>query len=287
VEVEVLWPGDEMDRAGPKVTVVVPTRDEASNVRELIRRLEHALAGQAEIVFVDDSRDETPDVIREACSSTTLPIRLIHRDPEHRHDGLSGAVVEGLRVAHARQVCVIDADLQHPPELLPRLLQRAGEDDLDVVVASRRCEGGKMATLGMLRRVLSGASTFAARALFPIRLRAVSDPMSGFFVVRRDAVRLEHLRPRGFKILLELLVRNPGLRVGEVPFEFGARFAGDSKASALEGLRYLRQLASLRLGDTRGWRLTPHRHRGTTRPASASRSASGIGQEHAPHGPTG
>lgn len=286
MEVGVLWPFNEMDRTGPTVTVVVPTRDEAPNVRELIRRLEHALAGQAEIVFVDDSRDETPDVIREARSSTTIPIRLIHRAPEHRHDGLSGAVVEGLRVARARQVCVIDADLQHPPELLPRLLQRAVEDDLDVVVASRRCKGGEMDTLGMLRRVLSGASTFAARALFPIRLRAVRDPMSGFFLVRRDAVRLEHLRPRGFKILLELLVRNPGLRVGEVPFEFGARFAGDSKASALEGLRYLQQLASLRLGHTRGWRLALHWHRGTDRPASAPWRASWIGREHAPHGPT-
>jgi hypothetical protein len=140
----------------------------------------------------------------------------------------------------------MDADLQHPPELVPELMRRAVEGDLDLVVASRRCEGGADG-FGLLRGLLSEISTFAARRLFPQRLRTISDPMSGFFLLRRDAVTLERLRPRGFKILLELLLRNPDLRVDEVPFRFGRRYAGESKASLGQGLSYLRQLALLRL----------------------------------------
>jgi dolichol-phosphate mannosyltransferase len=241
----------DADGASPSLTVVVPTREEAGNVLEFVRRLERALPGDAEIVFVDDSQDETPEVILEAGRSAAIPIRLIHRAPEQQHDGLSGAVVEGLRVARARHVCVMDADLQHPPELLPQLLRRCVEEDLDLVVASRRCDGGGMDDFGPLRSLLSGISTLVARTLFPRRLRNVNDPMSGFFLLRRDAVKLERLRPHGFKILLELLLRNPGLRVGQVPFRFGTRYAGESKASLRQGLCYLRQLAGLRLGDDR------------------------------------
>jgi len=251
VEVAQLWPTVEAEGAPPNLTVVVPTRNEAANLPELVRRLERGVTGNAEIVFVDDSRDETPKVIREARRWAEIPIRLIHRRPEEQHDGLAGAVVEGLRVARAPYVTVMDADLQHPPELLPQLLQRCVEENLDVVVASRRCAGGGMDDVGTLRSLLSRISTFAARALFPRRLRNVSDPMSGFFLLRRDAVNLERLRPNGFKILLELLLRHPGLRVGEVPFQFGTRYAGESKASLCQGLCYLRQLASLRLGDGR------------------------------------
>lgn len=237
----------------PRLTVIVPTRDEAANVRELVRRLERALPDDAEVVFVDDSDDQTCAVVRAASRSSAIPIRLIHRPADRRNGGLSGAVVVGLRVASARHVCVMDADLQHPPDLVPGLLRRAVERDLDLVIASRKCEGGGTEDFGALRGLLSEISTLAARRLFPQRLRTISDPMSGFFLLRRDAVDLERLRPQGFKILLELLARNPGLRIDEVPFTFGRRYAGESKASISVGLRYLRQLAVLRLtGERRG-----------------------------------
>jgi len=248
------WPSVEAEGAPPNLTVIVPTRDEAANILELVRRLERAVTGNAEIVFVDDSGDETPKIIRKTRRWATIPIRLIRRRPEEQHDGLAGAVVEGLRVARAPYVTVMDADLQHPPELLPELLRRCVDEDLDVVVASRRCVGGGTDAFGPLRSLLSGISTFAARALFPWRLRNVSDPMSGFFLLRRDVVNVERLRPKGFKILLELLLRNPGLRVGEVPFQFGTRHAGESKASMRQGLCYLGQLAALRLGGERSSR---------------------------------
>jgi putative flippase GtrA len=140
----------------------------------------------------------------------------------------------------------MDADLQHPPELIASLLEQAESRELDLVVASRYCEGRERNGFGWARAMASRASTTAARLLFPQRLRGVTDPMSGFFLVRREALDLDKLRPRGFKILLEILVRHPGVRVGEVWFAFGERHAGESKATIREGLRYLTLLARLR-----------------------------------------
>ena len=118
--------------------------------------------------------------------------------------------MQGLRAARAPWVCVMDADLQHPPELITALLEQAEARDLDLVVASRYCEPGERNGFGWARAMASHSSTTVARLLFPQRLREVTDPMSGFFLVRRDAIALDDLRPRGFKILLEILVRQPG-----------------------------------------------------------------------------
>ena len=232
----------------PLLSVVVPTRDEAENIEELTRRLAQA-AGKTpvEIIFVDDSRDNTPQVIEEVGKRSELDVQLIHRPPENRSNGLGGAVVEGLRAARAPWVCVMDGDLQHPPELLPQMLREAEDGDADVVVASRYCGEAKENGLSRLRGAISRSLILAARMMFPISLRSVSDPLSGFFLVRRDAVDLDKLRPRGFKILLEILVRTPGLRAIEVPFEFGVRRAGQTKASPREALTYFSQLGRLRL----------------------------------------
>ena len=140
----------------------------------------------------------------------------------------------------------MDADLQHPPELITALLEQAESRDLDLVVASRYCERGERSGLGWTRAMASRSSTTVARLLFPRRLREVSDPMSGFFLVRREAIAPDQLRPRGFKILLEILIRHPALRVAEVWFAFGERRAGKSKATIREGVRYLSLLARLR-----------------------------------------
>jgi dolichol-phosphate mannosyltransferase len=143
-------------------------------------------------------------------------------------------------------VCVMDADLQHPPETIPRLLERRLRSGDDVVIASRFCADGAVGAFGLLRRLLSRVSTVTAKLVFRDRLRGVTDPLSGFFLVRRDAVDLDLLRPLGFKILLEILVSSRPLRVSEVPFVFGERHAGESKASAREAARYARQLWRLR-----------------------------------------
>jgi len=120
------------------LSLVIPTRNEAGNIEELVSRIERAIAGfPAEIIFVDDSTDDTPAVVSEVSRRSRLPVSLIHRPPESRGNGLGGAVVEGMRAATGQWVCVMDADLQHPPEVIPSLLEQARRTGAEIVVASR------------------------------------------------------------------------------------------------------------------------------------------------------
>jgi dolichol-phosphate mannosyltransferase len=231
----------------PLVSVVVPTKNERDNVVRLVKRLEAVLPTVAmEIIFVDASTDGTAEAIEEMAKRSERDVVLLRQAPSRRRSGLGGAVVQGLCAARAPWACVMDADLQHPPELIADLLERAESGDLDLVVASRYCEEGSAGDFRRARALASRSTTTTARLLFPRRLRDVTDPMSGFFLVRREAVALASLRPRGFKILLEILIRNPALRVAEVAFTFGERHAGKSKATIREGLRYLSHLTRLR-----------------------------------------
>src|SRR4051794_30922611 len=208
----------------PAVLIVVPTRNEAGNVEPLVERLARVLpADPIEIVFVDDSEDGTDAVVRALGQRPNCAVGLVHREGADRWGGLGGAVVDGMRVARADWVCVMDADLQHPPEVLADLVARASVGDVDLVVGSRFCENGSASEFGAGRRLLSQGSTWLAHTLFSRELRDVSDPMSGFFLVRKSALNLPALKPQGFKILLEVLVRSRRLRVTEVPFEFGTR----------------------------------------------------------------
>lgn len=228
------------------VTVVVPVFNESGNVEELVARLADVVPDATEVVFVDDSTDTTPEIITKLVDRAPIPVRLLHRD---RPDGgLAGAVTLGIAAAQGEHVLVMDGDLQHPPELVPTML--AGlDDDVDLVVASRYTGHGDAGGLSSLwRRWVSSSSTLLAQACFPKRVgRVCTDPMTGFFAFRRDTVDLTRLRPRGFKILLEILARHD-LEVREVPFTFGQRFAGESKATWRNGMTFLYQLASLRMG---------------------------------------
>ncbi len=230
-----------------ELTVVVPTFNEAPNVEPLVARLAAALDGvDAEVLFVDDSHDDTPREVERVAATSALPVRLLHRDDAV--GGLSGAVQDGLATSTARWCVVMDGDLQHPPELVPTLLATAVEQGVDVVVASRYTGDGSAGGLANgVRRLVSSSSTAVTRAMFPRRLADCSDPMTGFFLVRRDAVDLARLQPRGFKILLEILARHR-LAVAEIPFVFGERLAGESKASLAQGVQFLSQLAALRFG---------------------------------------
>lgn len=240
-------------KAPPAVTVVVPTRNEADNVRPLVEQLREALgATPGEIVFVDDSDDHTPRAIAALSERDPEGVRLIHRTGADRTGGLGGAVTAGLAAARAPWVVVMDGDLQHPPATVPELLAAGQVDQADAVVASRYRTRGRVTGLGgAFRRVVSRASGTLARIFFPVRLRAVTDPMSGFFAVRRDALDITSLRPNGYKILLEVVVRGRMRQISEVPYTFQPRQSGESKASFREGLRYLRHLTLLRLGATR------------------------------------
>jgi dolichol-phosphate mannosyltransferase len=243
--------GRSYTHTGVSLAVVIPTRNEAENIPRLLSELDPVLPEDAEIIFVDDSTDETPAAIEAERMHRTRRITLVHRSPGARTDGLAGAVAHGLRLTTAEWVCVLDADLQHPPTLVPRLLERARAGGVDVVVASRYCGSGGT-EFHRARSLLSRVSTNAAKLLFRRSLRGVTDPMSGFFLVRRSAVPFDRLRPRGFKILLEIVVRARNLRVAEVPFRFGTRHAGESKASLTEAGHYLWQLSLLRFGGNLG-----------------------------------
>ncbi|WP_424449282.1 glycosyltransferase [Microbacterium arborescens] len=229
------------------LTIVVPTFNEGPNVAELLRRIGDAVDDRMiEVVFVDDSTDDTPAIIERAAATADFPVRLIHRDDPVA--GLGGAVVEGLRAATSSWCLVMDGDLQHPPEDIPRLLARADRGDVDVVVASRYTDGGDSKGLAdATRTTVSRASTLLTKAMFPRKLGECSDPMTGFFLVDRDMIDVDALRPRGFKILLEILARRH-MRVAEVPFAFAPRYAGASKATFTQGIRFLTQLLMLRFG---------------------------------------
>lgn len=232
------------------VSVVVPTFNEARNIDELVSRVSAvaAAADVQEILFVDDSTDDTPDVISAVSAASSLPVRLIHRTGAARTGGLSGAVVVGLRAATGDWVLVMDADLQHPPEDLPRISNARA--DVDMVVASRYRKGGNAAGLSSSsRRMVSKMSTLVARSTFPVQLEGCTDPMTGFFAVRRQALDVDLLRPQGFKVLLEILARHD-LRIAEVPFRFADRADGRSKATLSQGMSFARQMVALRVATT-------------------------------------
>jgi dolichol-phosphate mannosyltransferase len=229
------------------VTVIIPTFNESENIRELLHQLTESVPSRlpCEVVFVDDSTDDTPDVIRSAAQDCPFPVAVLHRDVPT--GGLGGAVVEGLKGAGSDWIVVMDADLQHPPELVPELVAAGERSGADLVVASRYIRGGSRAGLaGGYRIAVSRGATWLTKALFPRRLRGISDPMSGFFAIRRSAVTAEALKPLGYKILLELAVRCRPETVAEVPFVFQERFAGESKSTAKEGMRFLGHLVALR-----------------------------------------
>ena len=232
------------------ISIILPTRNEAGNIEPLLQRLEKTLAGRrAEIIFVDDSSDNTPAVIQQLAAKSLLDVRVIARAPERRTGGLGGAVVEGFRAAKGQWMLVMDADLQHPPETILKMLAHADKTGDDMVIASRFAEGASTPGLDQMRQAISYSFILSARVLFPKQLKNVTDPLTGFFMVRRNKIDLATLKPNGFKILLEMLVQYTHLKVSEIGFTMAAREHGDSKASVKEVARYYRKLVELRFNN--------------------------------------
>src|SRR5215207_1202311 len=201
------------------LTLVVPTRNEAENVPKLVRELRESLSDlDYRVVFVDDSTDGTPEVI-QGLAEEDGRIRLVRREGAERYGGLSTAVTTGMDLfsGASEYTCVMDADLQHPPEKVREMLEIARRSVADVVVASRYAPGGSYAGLpGRMRRAVSVGSRFLARIVFK-EARKTSDPMAGFFLIKNQAISGIQFRPTGFKVLLEILVCAPELEVLEVP----------------------------------------------------------------------
>src|SRR5215213_6619628 len=229
------------------LTLVVPTRNEAENIPKLVHELRESLSDlKYRVVFVDDSTDETPEMI-QGLSEQDGRILLVRREGTERYGGLSTAVTTGIELfsGASEYTCVMDADLQHPPEKVREMLEIARRSDADVVVASRYGPGGSYAGLsGRMRRAVSVVSKYLARMLFK-EARKTNDPMAGFFLIKNQAISGIQFRPTGFKVLLEILVCAPELKVLETPFEFQARHAGVSKATMRQGFEYLIHILSL------------------------------------------
>jgi dolichol-phosphate mannosyltransferase len=220
-----------------ELAIVIPTLNECRNVAPLIERLHRVLAGVAwEAVFVDDdSTDGTLDAIH-AMARRDPRVRSLHRIGRR---GLASACIEGALASSAPFVAVIDADMQHDERLLPEMLRTLKSEPLDIVVGSRYVAGGGMGALSAQRVRISDFATRLSRRI----LRAeVADPMSGFFMIRRDAFNraVRGLSGIGFKILMDLFASAPEpLRFKELPYEFGPRVHGDSKLDTLVVWEYV------------------------------------------------
>ena len=233
------------------MSVVIPTRNEHDNISPLLEALFAALNDlQVEVIFVDDSDDDTPDIIKskmKTMNSSSFHINLEHRAKgEARVGGLATAVVYGLQVAQAPYVAVLDADLQHPPEQLHLFYEQALIRDADLILASRYIKGGGYQGLdGVGRRLISIGMKWTAKLLFPERLHNISDPLGGFFLLRRSLLTDVTLRPIGYKILLEILIRAPWKQALEVPYHFQARSHGQSKSTMRQGTLALQHMLRL------------------------------------------
>jgi dolichol-phosphate mannosyltransferase len=223
-----------------RISIIVPTYNEKDNVAPLIERIAGALAGQDyEILLVDDNSSDGTIAAAEALAPR-YPVRVLVRREEK---GLATAVLHGLAQAEGQVIGVMDADLQHPPEVLPRLAE-AIEDGADLAVASRYVPDGGCPQWGLMRRIISKVALNIAHLLLPSS-RRVKDPMSGFFMFRRDRLGNAELKPIGYKILLEIMLAGDFQDVREVPFIFEDRSAGASKLKASTQLEYLRHIFSL------------------------------------------
>ena len=221
----------------PQLSVVVPTFNERDNVVTLFRRLETALAAVTwEVIFVDDnSPDGTWDVVRDLARQDRR-VRCIRRIGRR---GLSGACIEGILASSAACAAVIDADLQHDETQLPKMLALLQGGAADLVVGSRYVEGGSADSFDKQRAGASALATEVAKRVLRVK---IADPMSGFFMIRRD--RFEQLAPQlstqGFKILLDIVATARGnLRIVEIPYSFGSRLHGESKLDSMVALDFL------------------------------------------------
>jgi dolichol-phosphate mannosyltransferase len=205
-----------------------------------VERLNHIFANRKyEILLVDDnSRDGTIDLANQLAAK--YPLKVLVRKNER---GLATAVLHGFKYAQGDIIAVMDADLQHPPEVNAALL-KAVENGADMAVASRYIPGGGCPNWGLTRRIISKGALSLAHVFLP-STRRVKDPMSGFFMFKRDGLAQADFKPRGYKILLEMLVMGKFTNVVEVPFIFEDRSTGASKMKASQQIDYLKHIFSL------------------------------------------
>lgn len=220
---------------GVMLSVVLPTYMERESLPELVSRIESSLKPmEFEIIIVDDASPDGTADCAEDLNRNYGNIKIVKRGGKL---GLSSAVLDGFQIAGAQVLAVMDADLQHPPELLSRMYTKICEG-YDLVVASRYAKGGVIEGLSLRRRIVSKGATFLAHVLLP-KTRKVRDVVSGFFMLRRDVIKEVRLNPVSFKILLEIIVRGNYSSVSEVPYTFVPRKRGKSHLNLRELWNYI------------------------------------------------
>ena len=223
-----------------KISVIIPTYNERENIEKLIPLVDSYLRGlNYEIIIVDDNSPDGTAAVAEALSAK-YPVRVIKRPCKM---GLTSAIYDGIRTASGDVVVVMDADLQHPPSLIPKLIKRL--EDCELVIASRYVKGGSARGLSLKRYIVSIGATLLARLLVA-GCRKIRDPVSGYFAARREALSAwKPIEPRGYKALVEILGTLKLSGVCEEPYVFEGRVSGGSKLSRQEVISYVKTIYKL------------------------------------------
>ncbi|MGB7444863.1 MAG: polyprenol monophosphomannose synthase [Coleofasciculaceae cyanobacterium] len=238
---------DRVKNSPIQLSLVIPTYQEAQNIKKIVSQLTNLLnqvmPNAYELIVVDDNSPDQTWKIAQALMVNHPRLKVMRRFEER---GLSTAVIRGWQVSRGEVLGVIDADLQHSPDTLLKLWSEI-EKGADLAVASRHLEGGGIRDWSLLRQLLSRGAQIIGLILLPDVLGRVSDPMSGYFLVRRSCLVGCPMSPLGYKILIEVLARGKVFRIAELGYVFQERQAGKSKVTAQQYLDYLQHLVRLRL----------------------------------------
>jgi dolichol-phosphate mannosyltransferase len=233
------------------LSVVIPTYKERDNIENVVNilsgLLDKTIPGNYELIVVDDDSPDRTWEVAENLIPDYPQLRVMRRQEER---GLSSAVIRGWQGARGSILGVIDGDLQHPPEVLTQLWQKI-EQGADLAVASRHVEGGGVSSWSVIRRFLSRGAQVLGLVILPEVVGRVSDPMSGYFMVRRKAIANTTLNPIGYKILLEVIGRGQIGEIGEAGYIFRERTEGESKVTWKQYVDYIQHLIRLRLSTGR------------------------------------
>jgi len=222
-----------------EVSIIIPTYNELNNLNHLIHRIHNSCKDNGineEIIIVDDnSPDGTADYAEEL--GKVFPVRVLRRKGKL---GLSSAVMAGFSIANADILGVIDADLSHPPEVIPHLVNLIRDKGTELTIGSRYAKGGGVEEWTIVRKIISRGATLLAKPLTKVK-----DPMSGFFFFKRKILDGVKLTPQGYKILLEVLVKANYGSVEEYPYVFQNRIVGSSKLGSKTMIHYVKHLGDL------------------------------------------